>query len=311
MAKRQTPKVRMSLKKGNQKPPKKEGNAFDKIFKEVIERVFRPLVEKKLGIKIVKSTPLKEKMQTTIELEMDFFYEIVPEIGEKFILHLEFESGNNLEMIYRIVEYHGLSFRRYKLPVRHLVVYLGAQKPTMRTELKPEEILKGFDLLDVHALDTNELLSSQIPEVVLIAILSNFELEQAETILRSIIAKLKGLIKNKRVLKKYINQLMMLSRLRKIEDLTIKIAEEMPIHFDYETDTLYLRGEEKGVTKGIVKGIEQGIEQGREEESKKKEHAFVTNLILVTDFSDEKIALLAGVSAEYVQKVRSELAQKK
>ena len=60
-------------KKAAVKPPKKEGNAFDKIFKEIIEKIFRPLVEKKLGIKIVKATPLKEKMQTTIELEMDFF----------------------------------------------------------------------------------------------------------------------------------------------------------------------------------------------------------------------------------------------
>jgi hypothetical protein len=48
---------------------------------------------------------------------------------------------------------------------------------------------------------------------------------------------------------------MMLSRLRKIEALTIKIAEEMPIHINIETDTLYLRG--------TAKGIEQGIEQER------------------------------------------------
>ena len=56
--------------------PKKEGNIFDKILKENIEKIFRPLVEKRLGVKIVKATPLKEKMQTTVELEMDFFYKI-------------------------------------------------------------------------------------------------------------------------------------------------------------------------------------------------------------------------------------------
>jgi hypothetical protein len=177
------------------------------------------------------------------------------------------------------------------LPVRHVVIYLGAEKPTMRTELKPEEIFVGFDLLDVHALDTNELLNSQIPEVVLIAILSNFEIEQAERILRSIIVRLKQLVKNKRVLKKYINQLMMLSRLRKIEALTIKIAEEMPIHFDYETDTLYLKGAEKGIEKGI----------------EKKNWLFVRNLLLTTDFSNERIALLADVTVDYVLKARVEL----
>jgi hypothetical protein len=134
-------------------------------------------------------------------------------------------------------------------------------------------------------------LSSQIPEVVLIAVLSNYKPEQAETVLRLIIRKLKTLVENKRVLKKYINQLMMLSRLRKIEALTIKISEEMPIHFDIETDTLYL------------KGIEDAAAQ--------KDHLFVRSLLLDTDFSDEKIARLVGVTLEYVQNVRLGIEQEK
>ena len=60
-------------------------------MKEIVEKIFQPLVEERLGVKIVKSTPLKEKMQTTIEVEMDFFCEIVTDTGETFILYLEFE----------------------------------------------------------------------------------------------------------------------------------------------------------------------------------------------------------------------------
>ncbi len=295
MAKKQTPKPPNISKKALPLPPKKEGNAFDKIMKEIIEKVFRPLVESRLGVKILKSTPLKEKMQTTVEREMDFFYEIVPEEGETFILHLEFESGDNQDMVYRVGEYHGMSLRRRKLPIRHIVIYLGMETPTMRQELKPEEVYKGFDLLNVHALDTDELLSSQIPEVVLMAVLANFEPEDAETVLRKIIANLKKLVKNKRVLKKYFNQLMMLSRLRKIEELTIKITEEMPIHIDIETDTLYLRGKEQG--------LEQGLEQGKEQ----KTYIFVRNLLLITEHSDETIALLADVTIEFVEKVKMSL----
>jgi hypothetical protein len=288
MAKKQPTKATNTQKKPKARPLKKEGNAFDKIFKENIEKVFRPLIEQRLGVKIVKATPLKEKMQTTVELEMDFFYEILTDSGERFILHLEFESGDNLEMIYRVSEYHGMALRRHKLPIRHLVIYLGIEPPKMRTQLRPEEVFQGFDLVNAHDLDTNELLSSQIPEVVLIAVLSNFNLEEAETVLRSILAKLKLLISNKRVQKRYINQLMMLSRLRKIEALTIKIAEEMPIHFDYETDTLYLKGAEK--------------------EAAKKDRIFATYLVLNTEHSDEQIAsIVGGLSIEYVKKLRLEL----
>jgi hypothetical protein len=228
---------------------KKEGNAYDKILKENIEKIFRPLIEKRLGIKIGKAIPLREKMQTTVELEMDFFYEIVSLEGNPFILHLEFESGNNLEMVYRVGEYHGMSLRRKKLPIRHIVVYLGNETPTMRTQLKPEEVYTGFELLNVKTIDKDEFLSSQVPEVVLMAVLANYKPEETENIIRQILVSLKKLVGNKKTLKKYVNQLMMLSRLRKIEGLTVKIAEEMPIHIDIETDTLYIRGTEKGVEK--------------------------------------------------------------
>ena len=78
----------------------------------------------------------------------------------------------------------------------------------------------------------------------------------------------------------------MLSRLRKIEALTIKITEEMPIHYDIETDALYLKGTEKG------KEIQAYIS--------------VISLLLDTDFDDEKIARLVKVPLAFVHKVKDE-----
>ncbi len=71
-ANQQTVKRKTTAKKLKTKPPKKEGNVFDKIMKEIVEKIFRPLIEERLGVKIVKAVPLKEKMQTTLEVEMDF-----------------------------------------------------------------------------------------------------------------------------------------------------------------------------------------------------------------------------------------------
>jgi DNA-dependent RNA polymerase auxiliary subunit epsilon len=274
---------------------KKEGNAFDKVIKEIIEKIFKPLVEEQLGIKILKFTPLKEKMQTTVELEMDFFYEIVPEIGETFILHLEFESGDNPNMVYRVGEYHGMALRRNKLPIKHIVIYLGMKSPKMRTQLRPEEIYTGFELLNARTLKTEELLSSQIPEVVLTAVLADYDPKKTEIILRAIVNNLKKLVDNDSELRKYINQLMMLSRLRKIEGLTSKITKEMPIRYNIKTDDLYL----------------EGREEGREETAAQKDYLFVRNLLLNTDFSAEKIALLADVAVAYVQKVKLEISEGK
>ena len=55
--------------------------------------------------------------------------------------------------------------------------------------------------------------------------------------------------------------------------------------------------------------IEMGIDLGIEKGKNNKELQFATSLIISTDFDDEKIAILVGVSAEYVQNLRAEIGQ--
>ena len=52
------------------------------------------------GLKIKSATQLNEKMQITIEREMDFLFLIESESSEKFLLHIEVETGDNPDMIY-------------------------------------------------------------------------------------------------------------------------------------------------------------------------------------------------------------------
>ena len=271
MAKKQTPKLPKKgneIKKGKkvEKPsealPKSEGNGYDKIIKENLEEIFRPLIERKLGIKILKSIPLKDKMQTTIEVEMDSFYDVTPESGEPFILHLEFESGDNPKMVYRVSEYHGIALKEREREIKHVAIYLGMNPPTMRTMLKPEEVFTGFELLDVRGLDLENLLSSQVPGIVLIAILADYPLENAEKILRRVLENVKKLTPDEHQLRKYVKQVLVLARLREINFLATKIIEEMPITFniDIEKDVLYLRGEAKGEARGEAKGEAKAID---------------------------------------------------
>lgn len=73
-----------------------------------------------------------------------------------------------------------------------------------------------------------------------------------------------------------------------------QISEEMPIHIEIEKDALYLRGNEKGIEKGI------------EQEAARKDYIFVSNLLLETEYDDAKIARLADVTLDFVQKVKEE-----
>jgi predicted transposase YdaD len=73
----------------------------------------------------------------------------------------------------------------------------------------------------------------------------------------------------------------------------------MPIHYNIKKDALYLAGRE------------EGRREGREEIGAKMDLRFVRNLLLNTDFSAEKIALLADVAISYVQKVKLDISKEK
>ena len=75
----------------------------------------------------------------------------------------------------------------------------------------------------------------------------------------------------------------------------------MPLKIDIRKDPFFAKGKAEGKAEGIEEGIEKGIE--------KKNRIFVTNLLEETDFSNEKIALMADVSVAFVKKIRKELGK--
>ena len=240
---------------------------------------------------------------------MDFFYEVETEQGERLILHIEFQTEDDPEILYRKGEYHGIQLRRKKMTIRHLVIYLGKNKPTMPTKLPENEIYRGFDLINIHEFNKEKLLSSQVPGVIITAILTQYPEEQVESILRFIVMRLKIVCQNASELSKYLNQLVMLSRLRKIEELTIKITQEMPITYNIETDYLYQQGIEKGVKQGVEEGVEKGMEKGIEKGKHLKDTLLVEKFLLESILETQRIAEFVEVTEAFVLSIKNRLIQ--
>jgi hypothetical protein len=85
-------------------------------------------------------------------------------------------------------------------------------------------------------------------------------------------------------------------------------SKELISKFDDELDIITNRSNTMGLKEFVLDrerriGEKGGIELGEEG----KNLFFTQNLIMQTDFSDEKIATLAGVSVEYVKKMRNSL----
>jgi len=247
--------------------PKREnhqhkGNIYDRIFRENAEQLFIPLIAKLFNLKIVSYKALQVKFTQTTESEVDFLYEIIQEDQSKFILHIEFQSTNDPTMLERMQEYHSKIFKKFKLPVKPLVVNLSKKAFTAPTQLKPEEIFTGYEVINLFELSTDELLSAQIPEVVIIALLSNYPAGEIESVLQLIVKKLKQIVNTEKDLRRYVTQLLLLSRLRNFEIQTGQILNNMPITYDIEKDGLYLKGIAKGRSEGETKGFEKGLAEG-------------------------------------------------
>jgi len=243
----------------NRKADKRQGNIYDRIFRENAAHIFLPLVEKILKLSIVSYKTLQVKFPQTAESEVDFLYEITVTTKAKLILHIEFQSNNDAQMLERMQEYHSKIYRKYKLPVKSLVINVGKQAFTARNKLKTEEIFTGYEVINLFELSKDELLSNQVPEVVILALLANYPKGEIETVLRLIIKKLKQIVSTEKDLKRYVNQLLLLSRLRNFGDVSAKIINNMPLLYDVEKDSLYQQGVEQGIGLGIEKGVKQGI----------------------------------------------------
>ena len=148
---------------------------FDKILKENIEAVFLPLAEKMLGISIKETFEVKDNLQTTIKRETDFLKRVIDHEGKEFILHVEFQTTNDPKMIYRMAEYKAILLRKYQIPVRQVVIYLGSEKANMRTQLPEEEQITGFELQDIKNLSFQSTLDSDIPEEIILSILTDYK----------------------------------------------------------------------------------------------------------------------------------------
>ncbi|CAN5137649.1 hypothetical protein BH09BAC4_BH09BAC4_41010 [soil metagenome] len=266
----------------------KQVSQYDKIFKENIEVVIPDLMRKVLGITVVSSEELPDGIQHTKERKPDVLKKITDNQGKTFVLQIEFQVVDEPKMVYRMAEYYVMLARKYELPVKQFVIFLGASDPEMETRLDSNHMKFSFSLISFAKLDYRVFLKSVQPEEVVLGILADFKGDSAERALKRIIGRIEKTTRGDFSLRRYFNQLRVLAQLRNLE-LNLKNAmDSIAQHINEERDVLYLRGLDK------AKAQEQA--------------KFVTNLLIESDFSLERIAKIADVSVEYVITIQHKLS---
>jgi predicted transposase YdaD len=243
----------------------KDTKAYDKILKENFRTILLPVVAKLAGIEMLECTPLPEEINMTINRNVDFLMEVLDMQHNHFILHVEFQTESEADMVYRVGEYHGFLQKQYKLEIRHFVVYLGKGKTRMTTTLPDAFQFKGYQLIQLSQIPLEEFIESEIPEEIVLAILSKFPKAKLPAIIRLILQRLKKVCKNQIELEKFLHQLTILSQIRKFDQQTKKIINEMPITLDLTKNAFFKDALKDAVKQGLKQGLEQGLEQGIEQ----------------------------------------------
>lgn len=180
---------------------------YDKIIKENIQAIFMRLLDKFIDLDIARTEEIKDKIQRTFEREPDFLVKVIDTAGKEVIIQMEFQTSDDLRMVYRMAEYKAVIQAKYELPLMQILFYLGNDQPKMRTQLTKEEQITGFELRDIRELNTAEVINSDIPEEIMLSILSGFPDDESEKVIATIIENLKTHAKSTSELNRHLQQI--------------------------------------------------------------------------------------------------------
>lgn len=284
-------------------------NHYDKILRENISEVILPISKKYFGFEILETEDLPSTLQVTLGREPDFIKLVRTTTGDEFILHLEYQTTSDANMIYRMMTYHALLMETYRKKVRQFVLYFGKGEPQMRSQLKEEEVMRGFELKNISDFDHEQLVQSAIPEEIILAVLSDFKGRDPLAVIRLILERLRKVEPNDNALHKALQQLGMLSRLRNLYEEVKKESKNMPITYNIATDKFYQEGKEEGKVEGKIEGKIEGKKEGIIEGKLKEKVATAITMLKMGKYGLPEIALVTGLDIKKVSELKEKLSE--
>jgi hypothetical protein len=267
-------------------------NEYDRIMKENIEPILLPFAQKLLGLQGAKYTSIKDDLHVTIERKPDFLKKVrEPKSTRSYILQIEFQSTDEKDMVYRMLEYKSLLLRKFKVDVKQVVLYIGKDRlRKMTSNLETNGLSFSYEIVDIRSFNYEDFLKSDTPEEVILAILCNFKNTSPQKVIEKVLNKLQELLKGENRFGKYLKQLEVLSKLRDLQEETVKQTSIMPIVYDLKTDIRYVQGRDNGVEQNKLDVIKE--------------------LLLLKLLTNDQIAKAVKVSIDVVEQVKREISKK-
>ena len=236
----------------------KQHQDFDNVIKKTFSKVYQSIIHKLLGLDLTNTLKIPTTFSRTKEKRTDFAIKVSPPNEVPHIVHIEFQSRNDKRMDRRELGYYNDFYWEYGLEIIQYVIYLGTGEPTMKTEINHRNMRLKYTVIALNKIDVELFLNSNNSHEVVLAILCKYERKEAPKIIKQILENLRAKVKNERDLQEHVTDLEILSGLRKLQSITKKQVNKMPVIYDLRKDLRFKEGLKEGLEEGEIKGEIKG-----------------------------------------------------
>ena len=199
--------------------------------------------------------PVKEFLSIEFPLREKAISDWVVRLTDGRILHLELQSRNDSRMLFRCLDYWKEICERWPgVEIVQVVIYLGDGPMTMVSRITNGENHYGFDILCLKDVEAQEFVESDSATERILAVLCQSPDPRAT--IRAILGSWKHLSPSE--ISENINDMAVLSQLRKRDTMVREESKDMPIEIDLRENAFVKWGEELGEARGLAEGIAKG-----------------------------------------------------
>jgi len=242
----------------------------DIVSKEIVKKLVIDIAKYILNIEINDLEFIDKELQRVEDRRAD----VVANVDNSYILHIEIQNSNDKNMSIRMMRYYTDIKQVTNLPIKQFVIYIGKNRLNMSNTITDFDVNYRYNLIDMKNIDCDKFIKMDTPDALVLAILCDFKDKDTQEVVNYIIKRLKEKSKNNdKMFREYMLMLEELSENRNLKE-HIKKGEEMLTQINYEKLPSYELGLEKGIEKGIQKGREEGKREAKIEILKKAIKAF-------------------------------------
>jgi predicted transposase YdaD len=198
--------------------------------------------------------PVEKWLDIELPKVQNLRMDLLGEMADGDMLHLELQSRNDPEMPERMAEYALGAYRLFRRFPRQIVLYVGERPLNMKPELVGPRFAFSYELRDMRDLDGDALLESADPGDNVLAVLGR--LRDSKTAVVEIVRCIAGLDATRRHVAA--RQLIILAGLRGLEQTVEKEIRKMPILEDIMEHKVLGREFRRGKAEGEAKGRAEG-----------------------------------------------------